>query len=97
MRRASIEDFVPAGDRLYVIDILGGPSRVRVFDPRGRALAAPPVPPISSVDGMISIGQRNRAFLQRFVSGTAGLVPVHRCQRRHDPHRLIQDFTCEIR
>ncbi len=54
--RASIEDFVPAGDRLYVIDILGGPSRVRVFNPQGRSLAAPPVPPISSVDGMVSIG-----------------------------------------
>ena len=54
--RASIEDFVPAGDRLYVIDILGGPSRVRVFNPQGRSLAAPPVPPISSVDGVVSIG-----------------------------------------
>ena len=43
--RASIEDFVAAGDRLYVIDILGGPSRVRVFSPQGRQLAAPPVLP----------------------------------------------------
>lgn len=60
--RASIEDFVPAGDRLYVIDILGGPSQVRVFDPRGRALAAPPVPPISSVDGMISMGNGTVLF-----------------------------------
>ncbi len=29
--RASIEDFVPAWNHLYVIDIMGGPSRVRVF------------------------------------------------------------------
>jgi prolyl oligopeptidase len=60
--RASIEDFVPAGDRLYVMDILGGPSRVRVFDPQGRSLAAPPVPPISSVDGIVSIGEGSVLF-----------------------------------
>src|SRR5208282_3355220 len=29
--RASIENFVPAWNRLYVIDIIGGPSRVRIF------------------------------------------------------------------
>jgi prolyl oligopeptidase len=60
--RASIEDFVPPGDRLYVIDILGGPSRVRVFSPQGRQLAAPPVPPISSVSGMVSIGEGSVLF-----------------------------------
>jgi prolyl oligopeptidase len=60
--RASIEDFVPAGDRLYVVDILGGPSRVRVFSPQGRPMAAPPVPPISSVNGMISIGEGSVLF-----------------------------------
>ncbi len=52
--RASIEEFVPAPGHLYVIDILGGPSRVRVFDTRGRALPAPPLPPVSAVDDMIS-------------------------------------------
>ncbi len=60
--RASIEDFVPAGDRLYVIDILGGPSRVRVFDPRGLSISGPPVPPISSVDGLLSIGDGSVLF-----------------------------------
>ena len=54
--RASIEGFVPASDRLYVTDILGGPSRVRVFDPHGGLLPAPPLPSISSVDQVVSIG-----------------------------------------
>ena len=31
----------PRRDRLYVIDIVGGPSRVRVFDKQGKALPAP--------------------------------------------------------
>jgi prolyl oligopeptidase len=54
--RASIENFVPVWGRLYVIDILGGPSRVRVFDNQGQSLPAPPLPPISSVEQVVSIG-----------------------------------------
>jgi len=54
--RASIEDFVPTWGHLYVIDIVGGPSRVRVFDLQGKPLAAPPLPPISSVDGTLATG-----------------------------------------
>ena len=54
--RASIEDFVPAAGHLYVVDIMGGPSRIRVFDENGRALPAPPLPPISSVGEVLSVG-----------------------------------------
>jgi prolyl oligopeptidase len=54
--RASIEDFIPTWNHLYVIDIMGGPSRVRVFDNKGQALAAPALPPVSSVDQAIAVG-----------------------------------------
>jgi prolyl oligopeptidase len=60
--RASIEDFVPAPGHLYVIDIMGGPSRVRVFDSRGMALPGPPLPPVSAVDGVVSIGAGDVLF-----------------------------------
>lgn len=51
----SIEDFLPTASRLYVNDLLGGPSRVRAFDLAGKQLADVPVPPISSVDGMVAL------------------------------------------
>jgi len=54
--RASIEDFIPAWGHLYVTDILGGPSRVRVFDNQGKPVAAPALPPISDVDDGLAIG-----------------------------------------
>jgi prolyl oligopeptidase len=54
--RASIENFIPTWGHLYVIDIMGGPSRVRVFDNKGNALPAPPLPPISAVYGGVPIG-----------------------------------------
>ncbi len=61
--RASIESFMPAPERLYVVDIVGGPSHVRVFDLRGHPLAEPALPPISSVDDVVSIGDGNVLFL----------------------------------
>jgi prolyl oligopeptidase len=54
--RASIENFVPTWGPLYVVDIMGGPSRVRVFDNQGKALPAPPLPPVSAVYGGVSVG-----------------------------------------
>ena len=54
--RASIEHFIPTWGRLYVIDIMGGPSRVRVFDNQGNALPAPPLPPIAAVYGGVPTG-----------------------------------------
>jgi len=60
--RASIENFVPAANRLYVIDILGGPSRVRVFDNQGKTLPAPSLPPVSAVEQVVSIGAGNVLF-----------------------------------
>ncbi len=60
--RAAIEDFVPTPGHLYVVDIIGGPSRVRVFDDHGHALAAPPLPPISAVGQVVSVGKGDVLF-----------------------------------
>jgi prolyl oligopeptidase len=54
--RASIENFYPTWGHLYIVDIMGGPSRVRVFDGKGQALPAPPLPPIAAVYGAVPIG-----------------------------------------
>jgi len=51
--RASIEDFLPTPTRLYVVDVIGGPSRVRVFDHHGHRLSELPQPPISAIDGIV--------------------------------------------
>jgi prolyl oligopeptidase len=54
--RASIENFVPAAGHLYVTDIMGGPSRVRVFDNDGRQQPGPDLPPISAVGRVVPMG-----------------------------------------
>jgi prolyl oligopeptidase len=46
---AVIDNFEVAGDRLYTVDVIGGPHQIRVFDLTGRALGTVPTRPISAV------------------------------------------------
>jgi len=51
----SIQRFLPTDSRIYVSDVLGGPSEVRAFDLDGKRLPDLPLPPISTVYGMVSV------------------------------------------
>jgi prolyl oligopeptidase len=61
--RASIESFVVTAHRLYVTDVIGGPSRVRIFDLRGKFLRNVPLPPISSARAMLALRRDDVLFL----------------------------------
>ncbi|HEY7314241.1 MAG TPA: prolyl oligopeptidase family serine peptidase [Gemmataceae bacterium] len=66
---AAIQAFVAADSRLYVADLVGGPSRVRVFDLHGEAQKPVPVPSISTVGQVVRIKGdvvlfRNESYLQ---------------------------------
>ncbi|WP_438008187.1 prolyl oligopeptidase family serine peptidase [Sorangium sp. So ce321] len=50
---AVIQDLLPTKARLYVEDLIGGPSQIRVFDLKGKALGTAPIPPISSVRQLV--------------------------------------------
>jgi prolyl oligopeptidase len=54
--RASIEAIIPTFGHLYVLDLIGGPSRLRVFDTQGKPLPAPSVPPIATIEGVLPVG-----------------------------------------
>ncbi len=51
----AIQDFLPTATRLYVVDIVGGPSRVRVFDADGRMSTPWQVEPVSSIGGLLAL------------------------------------------
>ena len=53
--RASIESILESGDSLFVTDIIGGPSRLRVFDDKGSLLTTIE-PPVSSIGQVVSLG-----------------------------------------
>ncbi|MDO9020673.1 MAG: prolyl oligopeptidase family serine peptidase [Myxococcales bacterium] len=50
---AVIEQVVPTATRLYVVDLVGGPSQVRVFDHAGHPQGALALAPVSSVRSMV--------------------------------------------
>ena len=43
-----IDSIVPTETRLYVVDQIGGPNQVRIFDYSGKELGKLPLPPVSS-------------------------------------------------
>ncbi|HUB06184.1 MAG TPA: prolyl oligopeptidase family serine peptidase, partial [Myxococcales bacterium] len=46
----SIEAFVPTAQKLYVVDLLGGPSRMRAFPLTGGPAVDVPTPPVSAIE-----------------------------------------------
>jgi len=66
--RASIDSFLPTGKSLYMTDIIGGPSRLRVFNDQG-LLSTMVSPPVSVIDQAVPMGggdviMRISSFLQ---------------------------------
>ncbi|AKT40102.1 prolyl oligopeptidase family serine peptidase [Chondromyces crocatus] len=51
----TIKDIVPTRSRLYVVDLAGGPSQVRVFDLKGKQTGDVPILPVSAVHQLESI------------------------------------------
>ena len=50
-----ITSVLATGDRLYVLDLIGGPSQVRVFDLGGTFRAMLPTAPVATVAGLVPL------------------------------------------
>jgi prolyl oligopeptidase len=51
--KVAIENFLPIANTLYVVDQIGGPSQIRVFDTSGKAQGVVPIPPVSAVNQLL--------------------------------------------
>jgi prolyl oligopeptidase len=58
----TIESFLPSGDRLYVVDLDGGPSQIRVFSADGKPLGKAPLATAVSVGGTVQYGEHDLLF-----------------------------------
>jgi prolyl oligopeptidase len=52
----TIRSMTITASKLYVVDLLGGPSQIRLFDLQGKAQPGVPIPPISSVGQIARLG-----------------------------------------
>ena len=57
-----IKDFVPARNVVYVVELLGGPMQLRVFDHKGNMQGDVGIEKVSSVYGLLSIGDDKVLF-----------------------------------
>ena len=57
-----IKSFVPARNVIYVVDLLGGPMQMHVFDHSGNMQGTVEIEPVSSVNGLLSIGDDKVLF-----------------------------------
>lgn len=83
---AAIQDVEVTPKRVFVRDLIGGPSQVRVFDHAGRALGAIALPPVSAVSQLLADGDtgvllRHESFLEperwsRWTESTKTLTPT---------------------
>jgi prolyl oligopeptidase len=60
--------FAATQDRLYVVDLVGGPNQIRIFDHSGHPFGTVPVEPVSSVGQVLRLRKgdvlyRNSSFL----------------------------------
>jgi prolyl oligopeptidase len=54
-KNAVIQGVLPAEHRLYVVDLVGGPSQVRVFDLDGKPRGKVPTEPVSAVEQVVRL------------------------------------------
>jgi len=52
---AAIEGFVLSKTKLYVRDMIGGPSQIRVYDHTGRTQGIIPLPPVSAATDLTAL------------------------------------------
>jgi prolyl oligopeptidase len=65
----TIEDIAASDSRLWVVDIDGGPSGMRLFDHHGHALPAATLPELCSVDPLVALGAEQVIWaVETFVS-----------------------------
>jgi prolyl oligopeptidase len=59
---AVIENIQATAQRVYVVDTIGGPSQIRIFDRKGKPLGAVPILPTSAVHQLVPLGESDLLF-----------------------------------
>ena len=91
---AVVEQVEPAAKALYVVDLLGGPSQVRRFDPEGKIGVTIPVPPISDVQEMAV--EEEGGLLFRSVSYTEPAAWFEVAAGQTDPKKTALASTSPV-
>lgn len=93
----AIENFAPAASRLYVLDMAGGPSRLRVFDDAGTQLGLVPLPFHTAVSRLVPLSGDDLVFGRESYVEPSGWYRFDPATWKVSPTRLVMrspaDFT----
>lgn len=71
----TIEGLAATDGRLWVLDVDGGPSGLRVFDHDGDPLPSPELPPVCAIDEVVELGNDEVAYpVETFLSPRSWFV-----------------------
>ncbi len=87
----AIQFVVPTAHRLYVVDQAGGPEQVRVFPAGGGTGSLVPLPPVSSVGGVVRTSGDDVLLLSGTLPRAAGMVSLRRRSGETGAHRAARD------
>jgi prolyl oligopeptidase len=71
---AVIEGLLPTEKHLFVAEMIGGPSRIRQFNPDGKDFREVPVPDASGIGGLVAVGERILFRQTSFVVPSAWML-----------------------
>ncbi len=102
----TITEVAATGGRVYVVDLVGGPSQIRTFTPEGKFLGLVPLEGVISVSELVRVGsavlftqggyiQRISRFLLSEQSNSPQLMPALSPPPviRYDDAEVIRDFA----
>jgi prolyl oligopeptidase len=100
--QAVIESYVPAASRLYVVEMLGGPTRVRIFDLKGRSLGVLPFEEVADLSSIAHVRGDDVVIRAQTYLTPPAYYTVSAGERRLVPtalaHHSPADYSdCEVR
>lgn len=94
--KVAISGFVAAGSHLYVKDLVGGPSQIRVFDHAGKSLGTVPLEAASAVRQMLRDGQDELLFQSVSYSRPAAWFRYDPATRQVSPTALKETSAADF-
>ena len=93
---ATIEGFIATKSRLYVLDLLGGPSQVRLFDLKGKAQGMVPVPPISAVRQIVPLDGDEVLFRNGSYTAPPAWYTFDGAAKKPEAQRTVLAMTSNV-
>jgi len=93
---AVIEDLVPTLQKLYVVDNIGGPSQIRIFDLKGKPTGNVPILPISAVHEIVALSEGDLYIENESFTEAAAFYRYRAGSGKYERTAMAQPATADF-